>query len=173
MLSKKSHLPTGGRLDPKKSQQPTHFVAKDLCFSRIHGCYGGVVLTTPQTNAISKVLMRVTNEEARKTLGIKLRPSIVRKARIGAASSDKRLGAWLEEAIEEKLEREQRARRPQYGCGFEYFGFIKAKDMKLECRWALPGETEVGVFNHFPPISPSPSRVGGLSRNRASDIPPT
>jgi len=46
------------------------------------------------------------NEEARKTVGIKLRPSIVRKARVGAASSDKRLGQWIEEAIEEKVKRE-------------------------------------------------------------------
>ena len=48
------------------------------------------------------------NEEVRKTTGIKLRPSIVRKARVWAASSDKRLGEWLEEAIEEKIEREEK-----------------------------------------------------------------
>ncbi len=42
------------------------------------------------------------NEEVRKTIGIKLRLSIVRKARVRAAYSDKRLGEWLEEAIEEK-----------------------------------------------------------------------
>jgi len=34
--------------------------------------------------------------------GIKLRPNIVRKAWVRAASCDKRLGEWLEEAIEEK-----------------------------------------------------------------------
>jgi len=52
--------------------------------------------------------MVTMNEEVRKTTGIKLRPSIVRKARVGAASSDKRLGQWIEEAIEEKIEREQK-----------------------------------------------------------------
>jgi len=48
------------------------------------------------------------NEEVRKTTGIKLRPSIVRKARVRAASTDKRLGEWMEEAIEEKAAREER-----------------------------------------------------------------
>ena len=48
------------------------------------------------------------NEEVRKTIGIKLRPSIVRKARVRAASTDKRLGEWIEEAIEEKVEREEK-----------------------------------------------------------------
>jgi len=48
------------------------------------------------------------NEEVRKTTGIRLRPSIVRKARVRAASSDKRLGGWVEEAIEEKAAREEK-----------------------------------------------------------------
>ncbi|MBA7578203.1 hypothetical protein ES708_20065 [subsurface metagenome] len=48
------------------------------------------------------------NEEVRKTTGIKLRPSIVKKARIRAVSSDKTLGEWVEEAIEEKVAREER-----------------------------------------------------------------
>jgi hypothetical protein len=52
--------------------------------------------------------MVMMNEEVRKTRGIKLRPSIVRKARVRAASSDKRLGEWLEEAIEEKVAREEK-----------------------------------------------------------------
>ncbi len=42
------------------------------------------------------------NEEVGKTIGIKLRLSIVRKTRVRAAYSDKRLGKWIEEAIEEK-----------------------------------------------------------------------
>ncbi len=33
---------------------------------------------------------------------------MVRKARVRAASTDKRLGEWLEEAIEEKAVREER-----------------------------------------------------------------
>jgi len=52
--------------------------------------------------------MVTMNEEVRKTIGIKLRPSIVRRARVRAASSDKRLGEWIEEAIEEKAAREER-----------------------------------------------------------------
>jgi len=51
--------------------------------------------------------MVIVNEEVRRTTAIKLRPSIVRKARIGAASTDKTLGEWLEEAIEEKAAREE------------------------------------------------------------------
>ncbi len=49
--------------------------------------------------------MVIMNEEVRRTTAIKLRPSIVRKARIGAASTDKTLGEWLEEATEEKAAR--------------------------------------------------------------------
>jgi len=52
--------------------------------------------------------MVISNEEVRRTIGIKLRPSIVRKARVKAAYSDKRLGKWVEEAIEEKVAREER-----------------------------------------------------------------
>jgi len=55
----------------------------------------------------------------------------------------------------------------------EPFGFINGSiDMKLECRRALPGETEVPGFLIFPGFTSSPSRVGSLSRNRASGIPP-
>ena len=46
--------------------------------------------------------------EVRKTTGIKLRPSITKKARVRAVSSDKTLGEWIEEAIEEKAAREER-----------------------------------------------------------------
>ncbi len=48
------------------------------------------------------------NNEVRKTTGIKLRPSIVKKARVRAVSTDKTLGEWIEEAIEEKAVREER-----------------------------------------------------------------
>ena len=48
------------------------------------------------------------NEEIRQAKTIKLRPSIVRKARVRAASTDKRLGEWIEEAIEEKAAREEK-----------------------------------------------------------------
>ena len=45
-------------------------------------------------------------EEKRKTIDIKLRPSIMKKARVGAVNTDKKLGHWIEEAIEEKVARE-------------------------------------------------------------------
>jgi len=48
------------------------------------------------------------NDEARKSVTIKMKPSVVRKARIRSAISDKRLGNWIEEAIEEKAAREER-----------------------------------------------------------------
>ena len=50
----------------------------------------------------------MSEEEARKGKYIKLKPSILKKARLRAVSSDKGLGEWLEEAIEEKIEREER-----------------------------------------------------------------
>jgi len=42
-----------------------------------------------------------------------MKPSIIRKARVSAASLDKRLGEWLEGAIEEKAAREERERQPK------------------------------------------------------------
>ena len=44
--------------------------------------------------------------EARQGKYIKLRPSIVRKTRLRAVSSDKILGEWLKEAIDEKIKRQ-------------------------------------------------------------------
>ena len=46
--------------------------------------------------------------EDRKSVTMKMRPSVVKKARVGAAGSDKRLGEWIEEAIEEKAAREEK-----------------------------------------------------------------
>jgi len=46
--------------------------------------------------------------EARQSRNIRMKPSILRKAHHNAIESQKKLGAWLEEAIEEKLEREQK-----------------------------------------------------------------
>ena len=37
-----------------------------------------------------------------------MRPSIVKKARVRAVISDKALGEWVEEAIEEKAAREEK-----------------------------------------------------------------
>ena len=39
--------------------------------------------------------MVMSNEEVRRTIGIRLRPSIVRKARIRATYSNTRLGQWI------------------------------------------------------------------------------
>jgi hypothetical protein len=47
-------------------------------------------------------------EETRQSRNIKVKPSILRKAHHRAIESEKRLGEWLEEAIEEKIEREQK-----------------------------------------------------------------
>ena len=47
-------------------------------------------------------------EEPRQVRSIKIRPSILRKAHLRAIESQKRLGEWLEEAIEEKAAREER-----------------------------------------------------------------
>ncbi len=48
------------------------------------------------------------SDEPRKSTSIKMKPSVVKKARIEAVTSDKTLGEWLEEAIEEKVEREEK-----------------------------------------------------------------
>jgi len=47
-------------------------------------------------------------EEPRQGRSIKIRPSILRKAHHRAIESEKRLGEWVEEAIEEKAAREER-----------------------------------------------------------------
>ena len=45
-------------------------------------------------------------EELRQGRSIKIKPSILRKAHHRAIDSRKRLGQWIEEAIEEKIARE-------------------------------------------------------------------
>jgi len=47
-------------------------------------------------------------EEARQGRSIKIRPSILREAHHRAIESQKTLGEWLEEAIDEKIAREER-----------------------------------------------------------------
>ena len=47
-------------------------------------------------------------EEAPQSRNIKIRPSTLRKAHHSAIESQKRLGKWIEEAIEEKIVREAR-----------------------------------------------------------------
>jgi len=47
-------------------------------------------------------------EEARQGRSIKIKPSVLRKAHHRAIESQKRLGEWVEEAIEEKAIREEK-----------------------------------------------------------------
>ncbi len=47
------------------------------------------------------------DKEIRRSRSIKIKPSILRKAHHGAIESQKRVGEWVEEAIREKLDREQ------------------------------------------------------------------
>ena len=48
------------------------------------------------------------NDEVRETAHIKMKPSIVRKAHQKAKEEGKTLGRWLEDVIEEKVEREEK-----------------------------------------------------------------
>jgi predicted HicB family RNase H-like nuclease len=48
------------------------------------------------------------DEESRESRSIKIKPSILLKAHIEAVKEGKSLGWWVEEAIEEKLEREEK-----------------------------------------------------------------
>lgn len=50
------------------------------------------------------------NDEVRESKSIKIKPSIVRKARFKAFEQVKMLGKWVEDAIGEKIEREDRER---------------------------------------------------------------
>ena len=47
-------------------------------------------------------------EEIKQARSIKIKPSILRKAHHRAIESQKRLGQWIEKAIEEKLAREEK-----------------------------------------------------------------
>ena len=48
------------------------------------------------------------NDEARESKSIKMKPSIVRRAHLKAIEEGKTLGRWIEDAIEEKIERDKR-----------------------------------------------------------------
>lgn len=48
------------------------------------------------------------DEEIRRSRSIKIKPSILRKAHHRAIESQKRVGEWVEEAIEEKIKGEQK-----------------------------------------------------------------
>ena len=51
------------------------------------------------------------SEEAKTPRNIRIRPSVLHQARIAAVIRKKTLGQWLEEAIIEKIEREQKQRK--------------------------------------------------------------
>ena len=51
------------------------------------------------------------DEEKRRSRSMKIRPSILRKAHHRAIESQKRVGEWVEEAIEEKIVREQKKQK--------------------------------------------------------------
>ena len=48
------------------------------------------------------------DEEIRRSRSMKIRPSILRKAHHRAIESQKRVGEWVEEAIDEKIAREEK-----------------------------------------------------------------
>jgi len=50
------------------------------------------------------------NDEARESKSIKMKPSIVRRAHLKAIEEGKTLGRWIEDAIEEKIERDERVK---------------------------------------------------------------
>ncbi|MBA7567865.1 hypothetical protein ES708_09583 [subsurface metagenome] len=57
----------------------------------------------------SKAIVTPMNEKpVRKPRNVKIDPEALHKARVEALRSKKTLGEWLEEAIDEKIEREQK-----------------------------------------------------------------
>ena len=48
------------------------------------------------------------NDEVRESKSIKMKPSVVRKAHLKPIEQGKRLGRWVENAIEEKLDKEEK-----------------------------------------------------------------
>ena len=48
------------------------------------------------------------NKEAKTPRNIRIRPSVLHQARVAAVIQEKTMGQWLEEAITEKIEREQK-----------------------------------------------------------------
>ena len=49
----------------------------------------------------------MTQVESRKLTAVRIKPSAMHLARIGAVTAKQTLGQWLEEAIREKIEREK------------------------------------------------------------------
>ena len=58
----------------------------------------------------------------RQSRSIRIRPSILRKAHHRAIDAQKRVGEWIEEAIEEKIEREERQHNRKTGDNTSFGG---------------------------------------------------
>ncbi|MHC3130287.1 MAG: hypothetical protein IBV52_09460 [Candidatus Bathyarchaeota archaeon] len=54
--------------------------------------------------------LTLMDEEARESRSIKIKPSILRKAHHTAIEEGKSLGRWIEDAVKEKIEREERVK---------------------------------------------------------------
>jgi len=66
--------------------------------------FGAIFHTT-----IPHCMVAPMNEKpVRKPRNVKINPDILLKARVEALRSKKTMGEWLEEAIEEKIEREEK-----------------------------------------------------------------
>ena len=55
----------------------------------------------------SAMVTQMNEKSARKPLNVLINPGTLRKARIEALRLEKTLGEWLEEVIDEKIEREE------------------------------------------------------------------
>jgi len=58
--------------------------------------------------AITNMVSRMNEKPIRKPRNVLIDPKVLREARIEALRSEKKLGEWLEEAIKEKIEREEK-----------------------------------------------------------------
>ena len=56
---------------------------------------------------------RMKAKDIRPTTGIRIKPDVLHRARVAAVTQKKTLGQWLEEAIEEKIEREEANREKE------------------------------------------------------------
>ena len=65
------------------------------------------------------------DEEIRRSRSIKIKPSILRKAHHRAIESQKRVGEWVEEAIEEKIKGEQKNLKQKKPATTGLFGVIR------------------------------------------------
>ncbi|MFQ5924755.1 MAG: hypothetical protein ACE5IE_02000 [Dehalococcoidia bacterium] len=57
----------------------------------------------------------MNKEEVKTPRNIRIRPSVLHQAKVAAVTAKKSLGQWLEEAIMEKIEREQKPSKEDQG----------------------------------------------------------